>query len=324
MTPPTPRDDDAAAADAVAWMVRLHSGAATPADHAEWQQWRGADPAHLQAWSRLDALSRRLQSLPGPLVQATLGDAGPRRSAPSRRAALKVFAGAGGLGLSAWSATQLWDGEQMWSPLATTHRTGVGQQARIRLSDGSRVLLNTATTLGEALDATQRCVWLRAGEVMVECVADARPFVLRTAEGELRAEHGRFAVRQWRGSTLLQVLGGGVQVAPRHASSNRHVRAGEQLRFDSAPAARPVPMQADATAWADGLIVANGMRLAELVDELSRYRHGWLRCDEAAGRLTISGVYPVTNPDRAIAALERTLPITARRYTAYWVQLRHT
>jgi transmembrane sensor len=321
MAAPTPHD--AAAADAIAWMVRLHSGTATPADHAEWQRWRQSDPAHHQAWSRLDALGQRIRTLPGPLVQATLREAGPRPRALNRRMVLKSVAGAGGIGLAAWSASRLWDGQEFWSPLAATHRTGVGEQARVDLADGSSVLLNTATALDVAFDAQRRCLWLREGELMIDCVPDVRPFVVRTAEGELRTGSGRFAVRQLAGATRVQVFEGHVDAIPREANASLRVRAGEQLRFESVSASHPVQLQADSAAWTDGLIVADGMRLAELVDELSRYRRGWLRCDDAAGQLTISGVYPVADPERVLAAIERTLPVKAQRFTRYWVQLRH-
>lgn len=84
---------------------------------------------------------------------------------------------------------------------------------------------------------------------------------------------------------------------------------------------RAQPVDASAAAWVDGLLVAQNMQLGALAAELARYRHGWLRCAEAVADLRISGVFPVDDLGRVIAALERTLPVRARSYTPLWVTL---
>jgi transmembrane sensor len=149
--------------------------------------------------------------------------------------------------------------------------------------------------------------------------------VVRTAEGEVRSAEGRFVVRQHAGHTGVQALEGLLAVHPHgrpgEAAPVAQLQPGQQLVFEAAVASRAQPVDAGAAAWVDGLLVARDMRLATLAAELARYRRGWLRCAEAVAGLRISGVFPVDDLGRVVAALERTLPVRARSYTPWWVTL---
>jgi transmembrane sensor len=325
--PPAPATPTAAVDAAIAWMVKLQSGAATPQDHEACQRWQRERPEHAQAWATLDGLSRRLKALPPALAHATLAQ---RDSAavhpPRRRTVLKGLLLVGGTGALALAAHD----EGGWRGLVAQHHTGVGERMRVALADGSVLHLNTATAVDERFDAPWRCVRLHQGEVMVECVPDRqasppRPFVVRTAEGEVRSAEGRFVVRQHVGHTGVQALEGLLAVHPRgrpgEAAPVAQLQPGQQLVFEAAAAGRAQPVDAGPAAWVDGLLVARDMRLATLAAELARYRRGWLRCAEAVACLRISGVFPVDDLGRVVAALERTLPVRARSYTPWWVTL---
>ena len=55
--------------------------------------------------------------------------------------------------------------------------------------------------------------------------------------------------------------------------------------------------------------------------DLAGDRMQWLRCDEAAAVLRVSGVFSLNNSDQALAVLARTLPVRVRRVTPYWVNV---
>jgi transmembrane sensor len=78
----------------------------------------------------------------------------------------------------------------------------------------------------------------------------------------------------------------------------------------------------EAIAWTEGVIVADRMPLGQLVAELDRYLPGKLRCDPAVADLTISGVFPLDQPARILAAIARTLPVRVDSFTEYWITLR--
>lgn len=310
---------------AVAWMVKLQSGSATAQDHQACEHWQHERPEHAQAWATLSGFSQRLKTLPPSLARSTLAatHALERERAPRRRALLKgvaLLAGTAGIGLASSP-----DGG--WQSLAASHRTGVGERRRVALADGSVLHLNTGTALDVRGDARERCIDLFAGEVLIECArgtgsAAPRPFVVRTAQGRIEADEGRFIVRQLPARTFVQALEGAVDVSPGNGQlASRRLAAGRQWAFDVRGAGAVEAADGGAGAWVDGLIVARDMPLAALAAELSRYRRGWLRCDAAVARLRISGVFPVNDLDRVVAAIQRTLPVRARALTSWWVTL---
>ncbi|MRU32306.1 hypothetical protein FGX02_00885, partial [Xylella fastidiosa subsp. multiplex] len=56
-------------------------------------------------------------------------------------------------------------------------------------------------------------------------------------------------------------------------------------------------------------------------DQLDRYRPGRLRCDDAVASLRVSGAFPIDDTDRALAAVERALPVRISRFTRYYVRV---
>lgn len=319
---------------AIAWMVRLQSGGATPQEHQACERWQQEQPAHAQAWQALNGFSRRLKTLPPVLAHGTL--AATRAPQPRRRALLKGAALKGLVLVGGTSALALGGRpEGGWATLAATHRTGVGERQRAVLADGSVLQLDTDTALSTRFEAQRRCVMLWSGAVLVDCGPDRgpdagpdsnspspRPFVVRTAQGEIHTPGGRFVVQQRSGHTLVQVLQGWLQVQPKAAASpTRRLGPGQQWQFDAEGQGPLGAADGGAGAWADGLLVARDLPLAELVAALARYRHGWLRCDPAVATLRISGVFPLDDPERVLAAIQRTLPVRTQALTRWWVTL---
>lgn len=311
---------------AIGWMVKLQSGQASPQDHLAWQRWQQERPEHAQAWADLDAFSRRLKAVPSALGHSTLAATRERPASTGRRTMLKsvaLLAGTGTIGMGTAP-----DGG--WRTLTAEHRTRVGERRRIALAQGSLLHLNTATAVDVRLDSEARCVSLHAGEVLVDCdeehaASPSRPFVVRTAQGQVQAHHGRFVVRRLDERTAVQSLTASLNVQPHDAGSDstayRRLLPGKQLQFN-ADAVGPTSAADDgAGAWIDGLLVARDMRLDAMAAELARYRRGWLRCDPAVAALRISGVFPVDDLGRVVAALQRTLPVRAHMLTAWWITL---
>ena len=326
---PAPGDLHPAVVEAaVAWMVKLQSGRATPQDHEACEHWQHERPEHAQAWATLSGFSQRLKTLPPSLARSALTAASrelERERAPRRSALLKgvaLLVGTAGIGLASTP-------NGGWKSLAASHRTGVGERRRVALADGSVLHLNTATALDVRVDARERCIDLFAGEVLVECARDtgncsttSRPFVLRTAQGRIQADEGRFIVRQLAARTFVQALEGWIDVSPGNGQlASRRLTPGRQWAFDAHGAGAVEAANGDAGAWVDGVIVARDMPLAALAAELSRFRRGWLRCDAAVAGLRISGVFPVDDLHRVVAAIQRTLPVRARTRTSWWVTL---
>ena len=81
-----------------------------------------------------------------------------------------------------------------------------------------------------------------------------------------------------------------------------------------------VPADPDALAWRQGQMVVSGQPLAEVVQALARYHNGrvLLLNDAAAGR-PVSGVFDVTDADRALDLLAGSLGLRLTRLPGFVV-----
>jgi len=304
-------------AQAIDWRVRLASGVAPVDEHDACVRWRAQHPSHEQAWQRLAVFDGRLAGMPLPQVSHALRQAPGTRD---RRTVLKGLAlllggsallGGGGLSLRG-------------TPWLAGQRTAAGERRRLQLPDGGWLQMNSGTALDLAFNHQQRRIRLLAGEIMVQTgkAGGDRPFWIDTPMGSLQALGTGFSVRLAEDSVLLAVEEGAVSVRPSAlAQVAAVIQAGEQVRFDHQRLFAIQPLDRDALAWREGFLVVRQWRLAQLCAELGRYRSGVLRCDPAVADLLISGVFPLDEPDRALAALGRSLPVRARYLTRWWVTL---
>lgn len=313
-TPVSPR----VAREAVHWLLELdagHDGAQARRARQQWQTWLAADPAHAHAWQRMADLDGRLRGVPASIALPTLAS-----PALSRRRAVQLVAlltaGTGGL-LTARQTTP-------WQQWAADWSTTTGERHETLLADGTRLLLNTATAVDVRYGSAERLIVLRAGEVLVHSAPDAtgRPLRVRTPAGTVRAIGTRFTVRQWPGDAgaRIAVLEGAVELTPAAAPADTlRLQAGQQAHLTPTAASPAEPLPEGATAWSEGMLVADAMPLADFIAELSRHRPGVLRCAPEVAALRVSGAYPLADTDRVLAALTLSLPVEVRSRTRWWV-----
>lgn len=311
--------------EAAEWLMRLHDSAVTDEDRRACERWRHSHPDHARAWARAELLMNKLGGLPPALAMSSLarparGNANSRRATLGRLAALLAAVPAGWLG---WQAIEMAD-ERGWM---AGHRTATGERRELRLADGSRLTLNTASAVDVHFDGTQRLVMLRAGEIFSATAPDPagvhRPFRVAIAGGTLEALGTRFSVRKEEagGATHIAVLEGAVRITPDRAAA-RVLPAGQQARFTADGIDSITPADASVLAWTQGMLLADGMRLADFAAELSRYRPGLLQCDTAVADLRISGAFPLADTDGVLRMLVSTYPVdAATRLRGYWVTL---
>ncbi|HCF1308158.1 TPA: FecR family protein [Pseudomonas aeruginosa] len=280
--------------EAAEWLVRLQDSGCTDDTRQACAQWRQRSPQHAHAWERAERLLQCLGRLPPALALPTLG----RERGLDRRRAIKHLAlvlGGASLGLATWQAEPLRD----W---LADQRTGVGEQRRLTLPDGSLLTLNTDSAVDLAFDASQRLVRL-----------------LR-AEARLHAGAARFNVRQEMAATRVAVLAGRVELSPLHGRG-RWLESGESVRLGADGEARRLAFDGLPDAWTRGMLMADRMPLAEVLAELARYRRGVLRCDPQLARLAVSGAYPLLDLRRTLGMLQATYPLKVRGVTDYWISL---
>lgn len=311
-----PQPLDYATLEAAArWYVDLREAPPNESTRAAHQHWLERDPRHRQAWERLARLQDKLEQVNPGIARPTLSGARAKRRDVLK--VLSILLMASGAGALAWNTTPL-------PTLMADQRTGTGERRRLRLDDGSQLQLNTATAVDIRYSDTMREIRLLAGEIQIETARDslARPFVVHTAEGSIRALGTRFVVRREADLTQVSVQEHAVEVRAADAPGSAvRVDAGQQLSFRQD---RIEPLQAaitQADAWTRDMLVVNDWRLSDFVSELQRYRPGHLGCDPAIASLRISGAFHLGNTDTILDNLTSTLPVRIRRFSRFWASV---
>ncbi|WP_338581763.1 FecR domain-containing protein [Pseudomonas sp. MAG733B] len=300
---------------AARWYVDLRGEVPDEAVREAHRRWLDRDPRHVQAWERLSRLQDKLGQVTPAVARPTLASARAKRRDVLK--VLSILLMAGGAGTLAWNTTSL-------PTLMADQRTGTGERRRVRLDDGSQLQLNTATAVDIRYSDTLREIRLLEGEIQIETALDAlaRPFVVHTAEGSIRALGTRFVVRRDAEQSLVSVQEHAVEVRCADLSGPAvRVDAGQQLSFrrDAIDAVQRAAPQADA--WTRDMLVVNDWRLGDFVRELQRYRPGHLGCEPAVAALRISGAFHLGSTDTVLDNLTSTLPVRIRRFSRFWTRV---
>ena len=314
------RIDPEALDEAAEWLMRISEGDLDESERAEWESWRVSSPERRLAWGRAQLLQSKLGGLPPALAMSALD----RPSNPERRLALGKLAMILAVLPAGWGSWKLVESQQ-WS---ADYRTAVGQQRELILADGSQITLNTDSAIDVLFDANQRLINLREGEILVQTAPDitplARPFLITTRQGRMQALGTRFTVRELQTHTRLAVLEGAVRVElpAGHGVAPLIVSAGQRTDFSSQAFGHLNPADRSASAWTQGMLMADNLRLADFIAELARYRRGFVRCDPAIADLRISGAFPISDTQRTLNMLVQTYPVIATGHlSGYWVTL---
>ncbi|MFL9925155.1 FecR domain-containing protein [Herbaspirillum lusitanum] len=306
---------------ALNWFVTLSSGEVSAQERREFEQWL-AQPGNQQHWGLIEQFQHALRGVPGPVAGQALRKT--RQPVMSRRMALGVL---GGIAAGALLYTQ----RDSLLEMNADQRTATGEQKTITLADGTQVMLDTHTALDIRFDGQQRRIILRRGAIMIETAhqpgwAD-QPFIVQTTQGEVRALGTRFTVREEDPSrsanrrVLVAVMEGAVEISPGARANSARLKAGQQTGFSASRIDAPAPLDLNAQAWAQGMLVARSRTLGDFLQELGRYRPGILNCDGEVAEMRVTGVFPLDDTDRILNALAQAFPLRIKRRTRYWVNV---
>ncbi|WP_445180671.1 FecR domain-containing protein [Pseudomonas sp. McL0111] len=314
MSPASSRPVSAHVLDAaIAWQLTLDSS--SPLEREEFTKWHAANEEHARAWRQLGMLDQRFSVANGPARSALLQSReGIRRRVRKLGSGVASVVAVMGLALFAgdrYLPVDYWLADQ---------RTATGEQRTLRLADGTVLNLNTHSAVDVRFDDKRRLIVLQEGEILVETGhGDARPFIVETREGSMRALVTRFLVKREEQGTRLSVLQSAVAA---HAESNPEeqiLREGQQVLMRSDGLDPILALNPGADAWTRGMLVVDNARLGDLVHELGRYRRGYLAVAPEVADLRITGSFPLHDTDKALSALLPTLPVQIEQHTPYWV-----
>lgn len=300
---------------AIAWKMSLDDGSGTPDERSDFIRWHAASEEHARAWRQLGALDQRVSAAAGPARQALL-----QSRVSLRRRIGKAGSGLAGLFLLGAVLTGIGTPSLAPSYWLADLRTATGELRTLRLEDGTLLSLNTHTAVDIDYDGDQRVLVLRQGEISVETGHDdPRPLLVRTDDGRLRPLGTRFLVRREDNGTRLEVLQSSVAAMPHNSGDEQVLHEGQQVLMSSNGLGHISPVPAGADAWTRGMLVVDNVRLADLLKQLGPYRSGHLGVADEVADLRVTGSFPLTDTDLALASLVPALPVKIERHTPWWV-----
>ena len=319
---------------AALWFATIHDEDVLPASLKEFELWRQT-PEHEVAWGKVNKVNQQFMALKsqnsGNFAAQTL----TRTKLISRRSVLKSFAGISTIGLLGWTSWRSPFVKQNLQGLLAQYQTATGQNQQIVLADNSQVWLNTDSALDVHFDQNKRELALIKGEVYINTSADelspSRPFSVTTSFNKQTLEYTalgtEFLVKHTDKSCQLQVYQGKValkvlvEAQVIKPAETIIVDAGFSLRFDSAGVSEILPIAVNSSHWRQGNLVAEDKTLVDFVEELSRYRLGYIRVADEIKSLAVDGVYPAYDSDTCLTMLANSLPITISYVTPWWVNI---
>lgn len=265
-------------------LLALRAAPDDPARQSAARAWIAQHPDHGRAW----ALAERAWLVAGDALDL------PR---PANRNRLRRWATA----LAACLALAL-AAPEIHLRLAADATTPPGGGRAFSLADGSQVALAGESALAVDLGADARQVRLLRGAAYFEVAADpVRPFTVAAGAVTVTVRGTGFAVVRDDAGTTVAVAHGRVEVTT--AEGTATLGGGERIEIGARGLRRTAIAPADVALWREDRLAVRDAPLGEVLEALAR-RHGGVYLVGAAMRARrVTGVFDLSDPERALAAL---------------------
>ena len=299
---------------AAAWLARLNQRSVSSEELQQFYAWR-RDPENAAAYAEAERIwkgARALgddrdialavrQALERPRRSAALGERGARGRG--------LLVGAGLLALLLVALA-------LYLSRSPTYETAVGEQRLVRLEDGSRLRLNTDTSVRIDYSSDRREVELARGEALFEVRHDpTRPFIVRSDDLSVRAIGTRFDVRS-DGAVRVALIEGAIAVTEAAAGAKPE-RLGPGEAFILAPDGTTEVARVDldvVTSWTTGRMIFRETPLGEAIAEVNRYSDRKIELrSEALRTLRVDGTFETGDIDAFVSAVTALFPLKAEK-----------
>lgn len=308
---------------AIAWQIRLESEQAADSDRLACEFWRESDPQHELAWQRLQRMNATFEqvaskapSLAKPALLQT--DVDCRRM--GRRQAMRTL---GGSAFSVAALALLADQQGLYQRLRADYSSGA-DAGQYRLSDNSQLWLNSHSAVELDFNQRQRAVVLSRGEMHLSSSDDPRSLQVRSNGRLFISDNARFTLRHHGDQSLLHVVHGNVLIESEQADVLGQAHAGQAFLVNQQRVVELDSRRFDYSSWVDGLLAVRAMPLGDLLQELGRYRSGFLRCDPRLQQHKVSGVFQLQDTDLILQTLARSAGAEVLYRTRWWAQINPT
>ncbi len=278
------------------------------------QQWRQENELHEQAWLRIQALDEDFTAIPQEHKSLAMLN---NQHDLSRRSALKLFALAG---VTMGSASLLW--QQGWLLNDAALVAGRGQINAHKLSDDAHLTLNSQTQVAINFTSQARNITLEHGEMVLDSATVAgnqlAPLIIQFAEQTLTiASNSSCKIMVSNYDTCIITIANG-QALLTNSNSSLMIKKGQQWQLTAQHVWQQKQLPYQPMAWLQGLLIADNMRLDQLLAYLNRYHYAYISLNSRLAAIKVSGVYQLNNLDSALQVLTRTLPIVINSRAKLW------
>lgn len=295
-------------AQAVAWLARLR-GPTSAADHAAFEDWYCADPRHADIY---DALLDNWDAT-GRIPPASDRDNGGSRGSATRGALIGLLAASliAVIGAGFWLEKADFQNKPVAQQVEWLHpeqrrETAQGHIETIRLPDGSRVTLDTASRIELAYSGTERRIRLVSGRARFAVAhGDPRPFIVAAGAQDVVAHGTLFDIFLQNERTAIALIEGRIEVRRTdHDGPSRFLAPGEVMKVArSGPLPRPEPNRSAIQDWPSGMQRFIDAPLESVAAACNRYAaHGPIIVTGALASKRFSGTLDVRDT-RAAAQL---------------------
>ena len=330
--------DDAAAV----WSETLRESGGDLRVRQAFDNWRERDPAHIQAFDRIEAARSTIEAIADApellaLRNETLSRVAVQRPHWARNisaiAATVVIGIAAALAYTGHGWRELpgsvYDGMRAAIKGETIYETAIGERLVATLEDGSKLTLNTASRAVVAFEGAQRKVTLERGQALFEVAKNkARPFIVTAGDRRVTALGTAFDVRLTDRMFEVTLIEGRVAVEAAPSPEQAAVPAAEPMQREelvpgqqlvALAAKAPIVRSADVrrvTSWRNGQVIFENDALGGAIDEMNRYaRKRVTLADPQLASLKISGAFDTGDTTVFIEALTQYFPIDIQSQT---------
>jgi transmembrane sensor len=184
-------------------------------------------------------------------------------------------------------------------PVEKIYSTTLGGHQTVMLADGSKIELNTDTTLRTIISGRRRMVWLDRGEAFFQIAhSTEHPFAVVVGDHRVTVLGTKFLVRRDTSHLEVAVVEGRVRFDPSDGQPSPQSALLESGDVVVAPASATLVVRKTAQelteelGWRRGVLVFDNTPLAEVAVEFNRYNHEQLIvADPSAQRMKIDGTF---------------------------------
>ncbi len=280
--------------EAASWLLRRHFFDWTAEDQSQLDAWLNELPSNRVTYWRLNAAllrTERLAALRPSMRQAEPGRRNFRSTLVRAVAVFAVIAVAATTGLFYAAKGEV-----------QTISTAVGGHKLVKLSDGSRIELNTNTEI--QIKSWQRTVVLTKGEAFFEIKHDAlHPFTVDVAGQRITDLGTKFVVRRRPDEVQVALLQGSARFEAQRNGAQSRVAVLTPGDFATATTRSfsvekvPEKVLLDELSWRRGVLVFRNTTLGEAAREFNRYSQSKLIVEGAAAQLQIDGTFSANDPE---------------------------